>query len=366
MNRFAFMIHPIDVSDISRKLPLVGKLPERLSEKLISFLPPLHISEVTGIETAYGKAEGCFIACPLTSRQMIGLPEPFVLKRIIQTGRYAEKLGAKILGLGAMTSVVGDAGITVAKSLKIPVTTGNSYTVFTALEGIKKAAKIVGIDWTKAQVLVLGATGSIGAVCSRILARDCRYLTLAARDENKLDKLAGRIFYETGLAVRTTCRLKEHLAKADLVLAVSSAVDALIEASDLKPGAIVCDVSRPRSVSRQVAKERDDVLVLEGGLIEIPGDVNFNFNFGYPPGLALACMAETILLALEERWESYTLGRDLTLEQVEEIGRIAKKHGFKVAGFRSFERPVPREAFSIVQAARLGSQGTGRYGQNIS
>ena len=41
----------------------------------------------------------------------------------------AEKLGAKIVGLGAFTAVVGDAGITVARNLNIPVTTGNSYTV---------------------------------------------------------------------------------------------------------------------------------------------------------------------------------------------------------------------------------------------
>jgi fatty aldehyde-generating acyl-ACP reductase len=43
--------------------------------------------------------------------------------------------------LGAFTAVVGDAGITIAKNLNIPVTTGNSYTVATAIEGTKKASE---------------------------------------------------------------------------------------------------------------------------------------------------------------------------------------------------------------------------------
>ena len=54
------------------------------------------------------------------------MPEEKVLKKIIRTGKIAERLG-KIVGLGAMTAVVGDAGITTARNLNIAVTTGNSY-----------------------------------------------------------------------------------------------------------------------------------------------------------------------------------------------------------------------------------------------
>ena len=62
---------------------------------------------------------------------------------------------------------------------------------------------------------------------------------------------------------------------------------------------------------------------------------------------------ETMILALEGRFENYTLGRNLTLEQVEEIGRLAKKHGFKLAGLRSFERPVSQTIFDIRRRAEL-------------
>ncbi len=58
----------------------------------------------------------------------------------------------------------------------------------------------------------------------------------------------------------------------------------MIEPKHLKPGAVVCDVARPRDVSKLVAEQRDDVLVIEGGMVEVPGPVDFHFDFGFPPG----------------------------------------------------------------------------------
>jgi predicted amino acid dehydrogenase len=132
------------------------------------------------------------------------------------------------------------------------------------------------------------------------------------------------------------------LRQADLVLTVTSAVEAIVQPQHLKVGAVVCDVARPRDVSRAVVEQRDDVLVFEGGLVEIPGpEASFNFDFGFPPQTSYACMAETIALALEGRYENYSLGKDLTVAQCKEIAEIARRHGFKLAGFRSFEHAVP-------------------------
>ena len=288
---------------------------------------------------------------------MLSLPQDYVLKKIIQGGRLAEKLGARILGLGAFTKVVGDAGLTVAQQLKIPVTTGNSYTVATAIESTKMAAAVMGHDIKNANIVVLGATGAIGRVCSLMLAREARSLTLVARTVSKLEELAKKILYDTGLAVKVTSDTGKALRAADVIITVTSSVDTVIEPEDLKPGAVVCDVARPRDVSARVAELRDDVLVIEGGVVKVPGDVKFNFNFGFPPGMAYACMAETIILALENRYESFTLGRELTVEQVEEIAALAKKHGFKLGGFRSFGRALTDEEIDLIKK---------RAGQNKS
>ena len=349
MDRFAFMIHPIDSSDVARKFSFLKRLPNNILDKIIYYLPPIKVSEITGIKSVYNTGViGNFLGCTLTSKQMVELPTDTVIDKIIRTGKIAEKLGAKVLGLGAMTSVVGDAGYTVAKNLNIPVTTGNSYTVATAMEGTEKAAEKLGINIKEAEVLIIGANGSIGNVCAQMMARKCRYLTLVSRDIKKLEALSKKIFKETGLAVKISTQPEEVIKTADIIITVTSSVDCVIKPEDLKPGALVCDVARPRDVSKKVAELRDDVLIIEGGLVEVPGDVDFNLNFGYPPKLALACMAETMILALEKKWTSFTLGREITVEQVDEIHKLGKKHGFKLAGFRSFEKIVKPEAIERV------------------
>lgn len=340
MEKFAFIIHPLAAKDFGRKFPFAKNWPSGIIEGILRVIPPFKASHITGVESEHAQSEGWFVACPLTSRQMIELPEPYVINKIIKAGKVAEKLGAKIVGLGAFTSVVGDAGVTIARNLNIAVTTGNSYTVATALEGTRQAAGIMGINMQRANIVVLGATGSIGAACAHMLAREVRYLTLAARNEAKLEKLAEQILRSTGLAVRVTANTKSALKSADIIIAVTSAVDSIIEPEDLKPGAIVCDVARPRNVSRRVADMRNDILVIEGGVVEVPGDVDFGLDFGFPSGTAYACMAETMILALEKRYENFTLGRSLTVKQIETITQLARKHGFKLAGFRSFERAV--------------------------
>ncbi len=340
MEKFAFILHPISVSDISRKFGFAKHLPDPVLESMFKLVPPMKVSHITGVRSPYAEAEGWFVAVPLTPKQFTTLPLDFVMKRIIQAGKIAEKQGAKIVGLGAFTSVVGDAGITVAKHLNIAVTTGNSYTVATALQGTRQAAAIMGMDMEKAELVILGATGAIGSVSSQIMARDKKNMTLVARDESRLEALAKRLEDEYGARADISTDVKAAVKKADIIIAVSSAVDALIDADDLKSGAIVCDVARPRSVSKAVAEARNDVLVIEGGVVEPPGDVDFGFNFGFPPKNSYACMAETMILALERRYENFSLGRDISVAQIEEISALADKHGFKLAGFRSFERAL--------------------------
>ncbi len=344
MEKFAFIIHPLDVSDVSRKFSIAKYMPDVIVEKALQLIPPFKASHITGVRSLEGKeAEGWFIACPLTAKQIMNLNQELVINKIIQAGKVAEKLGAKIVGLGAFTSVVGDAGITIANNLNIPVTTGNTYTVATAIEGTKRAAQLMGHDLANSHLVVIGATGSIGKVCSLIMAREVKHLTLVGRDKSKLHNLAQKILYETGTAAVVTSDIRKALKTANIIITVTNSVDTIIEPEYLQSGSVICDVARPRDVSKRVVEQRDDVLVIEGGVVDVPGNVNFNLDFGFPRGTSYACMAETMMLSLEGRYESFSLGRDLTVAKVEEINNIAKKHGFKLAGLRTFERAVTDE-----------------------
>ena len=351
MGQFAFILHPVSgAKDIARKYPLLRLLPESVLERLLKRMAPKPLSEITGVRSITGaEARGWFVGCPLTPRQFLDLPQDFVLDRIIRAARVAQDLGAKIVGLGAMTAVVGDAGITIANNVDIAVTTGNSYTVWTAVEGAKQAAQLMGADVSQAHVAVIGATGSIGQVCVRIMADEAAVVTLIGRNETRLAQLAASV--DGKAEIKHTTDPHQGLRDADIIIAVTSAVDTVVPGEALKPGAVVCDVARPRDVSKKVAQERPDVLVIEGGAVAVPGDVDFHLNFGFPPKTAYACMAETMILALEQRYENFSLGRDLSLDRVKEIAALAHKHGFKLAGFRSFEKPVTEEHIARVRKA---------------
>ncbi len=352
MDTFAFIIHPIDPKrDVSRKFPFLGKvLSERQIDFFSTFFPPVYISEIEGIvSAATGKEiKGWFVACPLTPRRMLELPVSQVYRKIIQTGRLAERLGAKILGLGAFTSVVGDAGITIARALDIPVTTGDAYTIAVAVQATMKAAEIMDLSLSDVTVAVVGATGAIGRVCAHLLAPQAGRLLLIARNPEKLEMLAMQLKPQSYGEVVWSTDLSD-LRQAAVILTVTSAIHSIIEPQHLMPGSVVCDVARPRDVSAMVAASRDDILVIDGGMVDVPGAVNFHFDFGFPPGKAYACMAETMALALEGRFEDYTLGKEISLERVQEITQIAEKHGFRLSGFRAFEKNVTEEQIEMVK-----------------
>jgi hypothetical protein len=54
-------------------------------------------------------------------------------------------------------------------------------------------------------------------------------------------------------------------------------------------------------------------------------------SIGLPPNVIYACLAETIVLALEGRFEVFTVGRDTEWEKVKEIYKLGLKHGMKLS-----------------------------------
>lgn len=350
MTRFAFIVHPLTPKDATRKYPWAKFLPDRIVEAFMATRHPVLMSEIQGVRSITGaETAGWFIGCPLTPKQMMGgVPLELTYRRITECCQMAKELGAEIIGLGAFTAVVGDGGITVARNSPIAVTTGNSYTVATAIEGTLQACSLLDLDLKQSTLAVVGATGSIGRTCATMLGREFGKTLLVGRDEERTNQLSA--FLPGSEATTDINRIKV----ADAVVTVTSSDAAVIMPEHLKPGCIVCDVARPRDVSVRVARERPDVLVIEGGVVAVPGEVDFGMNFGFPPGTAYACMSETMMLALENRPESFTLGKDVSVEQVEETQRMAKRHGFQLAGFRSFERAVDEESIARAKRARAG------------
>ena len=238
--------------------------------------------------------------------------------------------------------------MTIAKGLDVPVTTGDAYTVSIAVQALVAAAKEMDIPLHDASAAVVGALGAIGRVCAESLAQVVGRLILIAREEVQLEELRDHLSPNSHAELVVSTNV-QSLKEAQLILTVTSAVHDVIDPGVLQAGSIICDVARPRDVSAMVARARNDILVIDGGMVDVRGPVDFQFNFGFPQGKAYACMAETMVLALEGHFEDYTLGKNISMERVNEITTLAGKHGFRLSGFRSFERAVTPEQIENVR-----------------
>ncbi|MCS6844164.1 MAG: serine carboxypeptidase [Caldilineales bacterium] len=361
INRFAFVIHPLSVHFIHKHpwFRWTKYLPDELVEEVAAHLPPLYLSRITGAQspTTGQRVEGILLSLGATPRQMMKRDERFTYDRLNKAAKMAERMGARIMGLGAFTSVVGDAGITVAHEADIAITSGNSLTVAMTLEAAKKAVRLMGAtDLTKGKAMIVGATGSIASVCSRLVAQAIGNVVLVSIEPEKLIELKRLIQRETpGCEVTIATKAGDLISDCDLIITATSAFgQRVIDITKCKPGAVICDVARPPDVNPAEAALRPDVLVIESGEVLIPGDVDFGYDIGLPPKTSYACLAETCLLAMEGRFEDYTLGRNITMERVKEIYKLSQKHGFQLAGLRFGERYITDE--DIAQKRALADQ----------
>jgi len=92
MDSFAFMIHPLDETDVVRKFSVAKYMPDFIIRQMLKYAPPFKASDITGVASKHNKISGCFVTCPLTARQMVTLPEPFVLDKILKAGKVAESI----------------------------------------------------------------------------------------------------------------------------------------------------------------------------------------------------------------------------------------------------------------------------------
>lgn len=344
IRRFAFVIHPLSQEFIRKGFPIPKGTPKFIMdqvETLAAHMPPMVYCKMENIISPTGaEAEGWLISVGGTPKEMLARSPEFTYRRLLQAAAMAEKLGAQIMGLGAFTKVVGDAGITVARRAPLPITTGNSYSASGALWAAADAMRRMGLikldaksKKVPAKTMVIGATGSIGSVSARLLAMAFDEVVLAGRDLNKLEELKASILLDTPDA-KVTCSntYDDLLGEMDMIVtSTSGAGKKILDITKVKPGCVITDVARPLDLPPSEVAKRPDVLVIESGEIELPTKVKGMKSIGLPPNVIYACLAETIVLALEGRFEVFTIGRDTEWPKVKEIYRLGLKHGMKLA-----------------------------------
>ncbi len=320
----------------------------------------------------------------LTPDQLLGNQERAV-ELVVEACSQAKEWGAEIVGLGAMTAVIGSRGKETNAKSPVPVTTGNSLTVYSSLKALQEMVKKLEIDIHRQKIVIVGFPGSIALAITRALLEEGASLILVSRRNTSFLKRFMVDFDETTRKnVEISSDLSDALSKGKIIFSATSSGN-LIDPDLLQPGSIVFDIAQPRDVIHK-KERRNDVLIIDAGTVSLPRTTISHFHTislpflsyltlpawtwqmrkwsflnysGIGPYYIPSCLGETMTLALEKRPESFSLGRDLTLDRVREIGHLSEKHGFIFDQFISFDRCITQENYDRTQKALNNSNGRG-------
>lgn len=385
--RFAFVVHYTDDRDILVNDPSFAQWsPETLagwkrfvgdSEAHVTYELP-HVASATG-----ASANGFLIALPMLPEQMTRRGRRKMLPLLRDAATRSKERGATVLGLGGFTSIISRGG-ELLTSEALAITSGSCLTAVMVRDAVEDLLVRLDLDPAGLRLAVVGAAGAVGRLATLLLAPRFASVTLvgkaSADGESRTHAVAGEIYRGLGRDDALLRRLRQvdrsrgvdddealsrrieraclgagiappvtvttdataALPQADVVVCATSASTAFINALVLKAGAIVVDAARPQNVSPDAA-DRPDVLVIEGGLVELPQPVHFGPNIaGFRPGVNLACLAETMLLALEGDTSPHGIGQSIPLDDAIGIEALARRHGFRVARphWRAAELPT--------------------------
>jgi acetylornithine/succinyldiaminopimelate/putrescine aminotransferase/acyl-CoA synthetase (AMP-forming)/AMP-acid ligase II/predicted amino acid dehydrogenase/acyl carrier protein len=381
---WAFIAHPLDLASYQHFDESLSRFSaaemDELSERWAGLIDPF-TAGAARIAGRGAAAHGHFFVVPATARHLATADPAAALADIRAAVALARDAGAKVIGLGGYVSIVTGGGADLA-DMGVALTSGNSFTAVAALQAVEDASARLERPLAEATIAIVGAAGSIGQAVSYLMAERAGRLILVGNPahaeanrrqvirmaEMMVETLTRRgLGAEPGLlaerviaATRRNGRSAGEIARellasgdieagldaeaalplADIVVSATSNWNSFLRPEHFRRGAVVCDVSRPRNVPPEVRRERPDVLVFEGGLVEVPGRADLGWRFGLPGGTAFACMCEPMILALEKRYDAAPRGIGVSLDYTADLRRWGGEHGFRLAPLRSFDRPL--------------------------
>ena len=351
--------------------------------------PVLKIPAVINAQGDY--VEGWLISCPLTPEKMMRLRKKDREELIRKYFAIAESIGVDRVGLGAFTSIITYGGTRLPEHTT-PVTTGNSLTGMVSAKGAIAATFNRWGSCDDKCLAVVGAAGAVGRVSVIEASRYFGCIILFGNPSNPTaldglqevrgeilwraldDKANGinnaiydRLIEEIGSVLDTTIRqflqhaceknyidladyiqskhslalesviaisvsLENDLPKCDTIISATSNGKNFIESEFIALNSVVCDAARPPDFSSSLSIDRPDIHSFEGGLVKLPHPIAFGKPniLGFDSTVNLACLSETIVLAMSKAEGDFSLGKQLSIIQAREIYKTACEFGFNL------------------------------------
>ena len=341
----AFMVHPLTYDDVwqprsSRWLRWVvetlvrpGILPERWLKRLFLNIRPQFHGVIEGIELSDGrKLRVLLISAPLMPDQFRTNPDD-ALRIAIQGARFAHRLGAEVVGLGAFWSTVGEKGAAVQEAVpEIVVTNGGAYTAATvkaAVPGLLKRFKAQGGNLKTSSAAVVGANGVVAFGVARLIASEVAEVVLIGRDRERLNRSADSLrkkYPHTNIVATTDI---DAVAGSDLIFTATSDPDPVIFAHHVKPGAWIYDLGRPVDVDESV-RDVPGVELVPGGVVRPPGSMRSRIDLRFGDGNVPACLAETMILTATGDYARRSIGNGTRSADIEFYLLEGERLGFEI------------------------------------
>jgi predicted amino acid dehydrogenase len=367
---FGYIVHYGYPEDLHKEHGFLQRLPASISEKWKDYSFPIVNEIIFRNFPRYGSktkriAKGWVIFIANHTKELL---ENYKLrkKKILQAARLAEKLGAKIIGMGGLIASFAQGGKWLSEQIKdIGFTTGHAYTIGNILEIMDNCIKKVGLNIEQATVAIVGAGGSIGSGCAKLLAeRKPKHIFLidvnSFNVQEKMEILKG-VLKKNNSQLRITLSTQlADIKEAEIIIVATNSPASLIKSEYLKKGAIVIDDSFPKNISQKLLQERDDIILLEGGIMQLPLSLDILFARNMPDLMdapltriisckeTYGCFAEILVLALYGHQRNYALGYS-DPKLAKDIMARAKKVCFSVAPLQCFDEAVEEERFSKIK-----------------
>ncbi len=330
------------------------KMPSReFIGTLFHITPSFKLYDILNFKSKTGQTvNGCFIVATFIP-EMIEKDIWTVFSKVVKACKVAEKYGVGIVTLGGFTSIVAErVGQEIASQVDVLVTTGNTFTSAMAIDGVLKATELLNLDIASLKVTIIGGTGDIGSACARVLVDKVKQLTITGRTKVNLRRMHKELSRKHKAAIVATIDNETAVKDADIVIAAASATSAILKIDWFKPGSIICDVGYPKNIS-YTPTNRQDILIFSGGLAKLPTPIVFPVDMGLPSADTLyGCFSESIILALEKRYENFSFGRgNITPEKIDQIRNLGRKHGFEVSDFYWGDRLIDETMLNKVKGA---------------
>ncbi|MFW6134484.1 MAG: hypothetical protein ACOC5R_02785 [Elusimicrobiota bacterium] len=366
---FAHIAHYGNTQDIEKEVGFIFSNNKKGNDYFNNSYPVVYEIEFKNFNTEKENRSiaGAIILISNTAAQLIK-NKKLRNRKINQAAKLASTMNCKVIGMGGLIGSFTDGGKKlVNKYRNMYFTSGHSFTIANIREIARKILNKVGLDFLGLKVAIIGAAGSIGSGCAKLLLKEkieSLYLfdTTFFIAQKKLDELKNYLLQQRDdMDILTFTDLK-NVKKADLVIVATNSIEPIVFTEHIKKDAIIIDDSYPKNVSKKLIKLRNDTFFLEGGATQLPENVNIYINRKMKPikGSPIyrltqnkqlyGCISEVIVLTLDNYNGNYYIGKADPVT-AEKLYKKSQKWGIKPALVECYGGNISKRRIKVFKGA---------------